>query len=149
MLPLIPESCPERAALVTRYREFAARIADLQSADGLWRTSLLNPAGYDFGETSSSSLFCHGLAWGVNAGVLERNTFAPVALRAWDALAARVQTDGRLIHVQPVGHSPFRFDLDGTEVFGSGAFLLAGEQIHRLVSTAPASGPSQAPANAP
>ncbi|MEO0054949.1 MAG: hypothetical protein RLZZ50_896 [Verrucomicrobiota bacterium] len=137
VLPLIPETRPERAALVARYREFAARVAELQGADGLWRTSLLNPAGYDFGETSASALFCYGFAWGVNAGLLDRDDFAPVALRAWDALAAHVQPDGRLIHVQPVGDRPYRFDLDSTEVYGSGALLLAGEQIHRLVATPP------------
>lgn len=143
-LPLIPEAHPKRAALVARYREFATRIVELQPADGLWRASLLHPAGYDFGETSGSALFCYGLAWGVNAGLLDPATFAPAALRAWDALAAHVQADGRLIHVQAIADRPFRFDLDTYEVYASGALLLAGEQILRLVTTPPPTAPATA-----
>lgn len=148
VLPLIPADHPARPALVARFREFAARVVELQSPDGLWRTSMLHPEGYDFGETSGSALFCYGLAWGVNSGLLDRAAFAPAALRSWDALAAHVMPDGRLIHVQPVGHRPFRFDLDTYEVYGSGALLLAGEQIHRLVSTPPPAPVVAAPAAA-
>ncbi len=133
ILPLIPAKHPERPALVARFQEFAARVVALQPEDGLWRSSMLDTERYTVGETSGAALFCYGLAWGVNAGLLDRATYAPAALRAWDALAAHVQPDGMLIHVQPVGHRPFRFDLDTTEVYGSGAFLMAGVQIHHLV----------------
>ncbi len=132
VLPYIPEDHPARPAIVARFREFAARVVAVQPADGLWRTSLLDTERYTSGETSGTALFCYGLAWGVNNGLLDRAAVAPAALRAWDALAAHVMPDGRLIHVQPVGNSPARFNLDTYEVYGSGALLLAGEQIIQL-----------------
>lgn len=133
LLPLVPMDHPERPRLVARFRELAARVIELQPADGLWRVSLLDTTRYTDGETSGSALFCYGLAWGVNAGLLDKTAEA-AALRTWDALAAHVMDNGRLIHVQPVGHRPFRFDLDTYEVYGSGALLLAGEQILALLA---------------
>ena len=144
LLPLVPADRPERGAMEARFREFAGRVRELQPADGLWRSSMLDTERHRDGETSGSALLCYGLAWGVNAGLLDRETFAPAALRAWDALCAHVQADGRLIHAQPVGHRPFRFDLDTAEVYASGAFLLAGEEILRLLRAAAPAAPAPA-----
>jgi rhamnogalacturonyl hydrolase YesR len=132
MLPFLPEDHPQRARIVARFREFAARVIALQPADGLWRASLPDTETFDLGETSGTALFCYGLAWGINQGLLDRATFAPAAFRAWDALAAHVQPDGLLIQVQRVADRPGRFDPNKGEVYASGAFLLAGEQILRL-----------------
>lgn len=140
ILPLIPADHPERPLLVAHFQEFAARVRELQPADGLWRSSLLDPDRYPEGETSGSALFCHAFAWGINHGVLDRETFAPSALRAWDALVAHVRPDGMLTHVQPIGESPYLFVLDKPEAYGSGALLLAGVEIHRLLSTPPSAG---------
>lgn len=134
VLPLIPPDHPERARLVGRFREFATRVKELQPADGLWRSSLLDTGPYPVGETSGSALFCYALAWGVNNGLLDREAFTPSALRAWDAIAAHVRPDGLLTHVQPIGDSPHQFALDKPEAFGAGALLLAGVEIHRLIS---------------
>jgi len=134
LLPLIPNDHPERPRLIARFREFATRIRDNQPVDGLWRSSLLDPARYPEAETSGSGLFCYAFAWGINNGVLDRETFAPAALRAWDALAAHVRPDGMLTHVQPIGDSPHQIALDKPEAYGAGAFLLAGVEIHRLLS---------------
>lgn len=133
VLPFIPAGHPAKARLAARFKEFAARVVELQPEDGLWRVSMLDTERYVVGETSGSALFCYGLAWGINAGLLDAATYAPATLRCWDALAAHVQPDGLLIRAQPVGHRPFRFDPDTTEVYASGSFLLAAEQILRLV----------------
>jgi unsaturated rhamnogalacturonyl hydrolase len=133
LLPLIPDDRPEKAAMVARFREFADRVVELQPPSGLWGTSLHRDSRYIDNETSGSAFFCHGLAWGVNAGILKREHHGEAALRAWDALVAHVQKDGRLIHVQPIGDRPYRFNLDSYEVYGSGALLLAGEQILALL----------------
>jgi rhamnogalacturonyl hydrolase YesR len=136
ILPLIPVDHPGRPRLVARFREFAARVRDLQPTDGLWRSSLLDPESYPEGETSGSALFCYALAWGINNGVLDRETFAPAALRTWDALVDHVRPDGMLTHVQPIGDSPHQIALDKPEAYGAGALLLAGAEIYRLLSAA-------------
>ena len=132
MLEYIPAGHPARARFEQQYREMAARIVGLQQADGLWRASLLDPASYPMKESSGSALYTYALAWGVNAGLLDRATYEPAVRKAWIALAGNVNPDGRLTHVQPIGLAPKVFDEQATEVYGVGAFLLAGSEVVRL-----------------
>jgi hypothetical protein len=110
----------------------SGKVLACQQSDGLWRASLLDPASYPLKEASGSGFFTYALAWGVNQGVLERARFEPAVRRAWTALAGCVGTDGRLEHVQPIGADPKAFAEDSTEVYGVGAFLLAGSEVYRL-----------------
>jgi len=132
MLEVIPAGHPERARFERQYREMAARVVKLQQADGLWRSSLLDPASYPMKESSGSALFTYALAWGVNQGMLERSTYEPAVRKAWAALAQNVNPDGRLTHVQPIGLAPKVFDEQATEVYGVGGFLLAGSEMYRM-----------------
>jgi hypothetical protein len=43
-----------------------------------------------------------------------------------------VDTEGKLMHVQPIGSDPKTFADDSTEVYGVGAFLLAGSELYRM-----------------
>jgi hypothetical protein len=52
--------------------------------------------------------------------------------KAWDALVANVNADGKLTHVQPIGMDPKSFDPQATEVYGVGAFLMAGSELYRM-----------------
>jgi rhamnogalacturonyl hydrolase YesR len=103
----------------------------------MWRSSLLDPASYPMRETSGTGLFTYALAWGINAGLLERGRYEPAVRRAWAALAASVQADGKLTHVQPIGQAPKSFPEDATEVYGVGAFLMAGSEMLRLGRSMP------------
>jgi rhamnogalacturonyl hydrolase YesR len=111
----------------------AAKILKVQHADGLWRASLLDPDSYPRRETSGSSFYTYALTWGINHGYLDRAATEPAVLRAWAGLVACVDPDGKLTHVQPIGADPKTFDETATEIYGVGAFLLAGSEIYRLV----------------
>ena len=111
----------------------AARIAGLQNPDGYWRVSLLDPKSFPIPETSGTGFFTYALAWGVNAGLLDRPRYEPVILRGWSALNRAVRKDGMLGYVQPVGAAPGATGPDQTEIYGAGAFILAGSEVHRLV----------------
>jgi unsaturated rhamnogalacturonyl hydrolase len=132
VLQLLPADHPDRGRYVRQFEEMAATIITCQQEDGLWRSSLLDPASYPMKEVSGSSFHCYALTWGVNEGILDRRTYGDAALRAWNALTECLEPDGRLTHVQPVGYTPVTFDPQHTEAFGVGAFLLAGSEIHRL-----------------
>jgi len=132
MLEVLPADHPSRPRFVQQFREMAEKIMTLQQADGFWRASLLAPESYPMQETSGTGFFCYAFAWGVNQGLLDRARFEPAARRAWAALAGCVQADGRLTHVQPVGHTPVTFDPTSTEPYGVGALLLAGSEMLRL-----------------
>jgi rhamnogalacturonyl hydrolase YesR len=107
----------------------AARLIGLQGEDGLWRASLLDPAEYPAGETSSSGFFAFGLAWGINNGVLDAKTYLPAVKRAWRGLNRALHPSGRLGWVQPIGNDPRSVGADDTMEYGTGAFLLAASEI--------------------
>ncbi len=132
-LPYVPAEHDGHALLERVYVMMAGRLVGLQGVDGLWRSSLLDPVEAYPGETSGTGLICHALAWGVNEGILDRELYGPPALRAWGALAASVDGDGRLGWVQGVGRKPGLVSETGTAPYGAGAMLLAGSEVLRLI----------------
>ncbi len=132
VLELMPPEFGHRKLYQQQYQEMAARIAVLQQDDGLWRASLLDPKSYPLKETSGSGFYTFALAWGINRGVLDRATYEPVVRKAWKALVACVTPEGKLEHVQPIGADPKKFEPAHSDVYGVGAFLLAGSEMYRL-----------------
>ena len=138
MLQYLPGNHPARPRFEQQFKDMAAKTLACQQPDGLWRASLLDPASYPLKETSSSGFFAYALAWGVNQGLLDRAAYEPAVRKAWQSLVACVQPDGKLTHVQPIGADPRSFANDSTEVYGVGAFELAGSEIYRLAVLAKA-----------
>ncbi|MBP6716078.1 MAG: glycoside hydrolase family 88 protein [Acidobacteria bacterium] len=129
----LPKNHPTRAFYVSLYVEMMTRVVELQQADGLWRSSLLDPEAYPGGEASGSGFYTYALAWGVNTGMLDRKTFTPAVRKAWTGLNTLLRPDGHVGWVQPIGQDPRRdFTPDSWEVYGTGAFLLAGSEVIKL-----------------
>ncbi len=137
VLQYLPPQDPARPRYVAQFRAMAKKLAGIQPADGLWRASLLDPGSCPLGEASGSGFFCFSLAWGVNEGLLDRATFEPVVLKAWSALGRCVQPSGKLGYVQRIGDRPAALTPDDTQEYGVGAFLLAGEQLLKLLGRTP------------
>ncbi|MGI4831102.1 MAG: glycoside hydrolase family 88/105 protein [Janthinobacterium lividum] len=134
VLQAMPRKDPRRPWYVKQFRELAASVLSHQDADGLWRSNLLHHDVSEFPETSGSGFFLYGLAWGVRAGLLERPVYFPALKRGWHGMLTHVYTDGRLGCVQPVGAAPGQFRENASFVYGVGAFLLAGSELHRLTA---------------
>lgn len=132
MLQYLPMNSPDRPRFEQLFKDMAAKVVACQQPDGLWYTSMLDPGSYPLKETSGSGFFVYALAWGINQGLLDRTTYEPVVTKAWAALVGCVNSDGKLTYVQPAGSGPKAFDADSTEVYGTGAFLLAGSEIYRM-----------------
>ncbi len=132
VLQYLPMNHPERPRFEQLFKDMAAKILTCQQPDGLWRASLLDPDSYPLKETSGSGFYTYALAWGVNQGLLDRAKFEPAVRQAWAALFGCVDADGKLTHVQSIGADPKKFAEDSTEVYGVGAFLLAGSEVYRL-----------------
>jgi rhamnogalacturonyl hydrolase YesR len=133
ILKELPEDYPRRPFYEQLYREMAAKIVSIQQSDGLWRASLLDPDSYPGGEVSGSGFFCYALAWGINNKLLDKATYKPAVEKAWTALNGCINDEGRLGWVQPVGADPRKnFNADSWEVYGTGAFLLAGSEVIKL-----------------
>ncbi|RYD48748.1 MAG: DUF4861 domain-containing protein [Verrucomicrobiaceae bacterium] len=134
MLDHLPADHPSRTKYLGLYHDMMHALVKLQNEDGLWRTSLLDPQD-PMGESSGSSFFVYSMAWGINRGLLPAETFRPVVMKGYEALQKNIQPTGMLGFVQKIGEAPDKQDTtaESTEVYGSGAFILAGSEIVRLL----------------
>lgn len=134
VLEVLPADDPQRARYEQLLREMAGALVKVQGKDGLWRASLQDPESYPLGETSGSTFFCYGLAWGVNHRILDRQVFQPAALKAWRGLLACVEPDGKLGFVQQPADSPRSPTYRSTNSeYATGALLMAGGEVLRLL----------------
>jgi rhamnogalacturonyl hydrolase YesR len=137
MLQDMPADHADRPRYVALYLEMAAKVASLQGEDGYWRASLLDPASLPNPETSGTGFFTYALAWGITHDLLDRATYEPHVRRGWAALVRAMRPDGMLGWVQRIGDKPGATSADTTEVYGVGALLLAGSEVHRLATGHP------------
>lgn len=137
VLDELPADYPARSRYVALFRTMAERIVSLQPEDGLWRSSLLDPSRYPGPEVSGSAFFCYALAWGVNRGLLDRADYHEPVMAAWAALERHVRSDGHLGYIQQPAAQPGSAGVTSTAPYGVGAFLLAGAEVHRLLSKTP------------
>jgi len=135
VLQYLPRDYAERPRYVALFREMAPKIASLQQSDGYWRSSLLDPEQLPLPETSGTAFYVYALAWGVNEGLLERSQYEPVITNGWRALVRAVQPDGMLGYVQRIGDQPGDTSPKGTEIYGAGAFMLAGTEVIRFMES--------------
>jgi unsaturated rhamnogalacturonyl hydrolase len=132
LLSVMPANYPGKGRFITQFKQMAASIAKLQQPDGTWHASLLDPESYPVKETSGTGFLCYAIAWGINQKILPYKEYYPVVAKAWKALISSVHADGKLGYVQPQGASPEKVTADDTEVYGVGAFLLAGTEMLKL-----------------
>ncbi|MEI7955722.1 MAG: glycoside hydrolase family 88 protein [Verrucomicrobiota bacterium] len=137
VLDFLPAHHPSRERYLGLYHDMIHALGNLQNADGLWRTSLLDPQDPQ-GESSGSAFFVYAMAWGVNRGLLPAATFNPMIFKGYQALTNNIQPSGMLGYVQKVGDAPDKQDTgpNSTEVYGTGAYLLAGAEIIRMLEPA-------------
>lgn len=117
------------------FKELSERLAELQSEDGFWHASLLDPDSYPSPESSATGFIVYGLAYGINRGYLPADKYLPVVKKGWKALTSAVNEHGQLGWVQPVGADPRKVTKEMTELYGTGAFLMAACEIHKLIKT--------------
>lgn len=139
VLQIMPESAIGYQAYKHTFMEMIQKIASLQRSDGFWNVSLLDPDYFGGKETSGTSLFVYGMAWGIHKGWLNREIYLPIVGKAWHGLTTyALHPDGMLGYVQGTGKEP----KDGQPVtynhvpdfedYGLGCFLLAGSEVYQL-----------------
>lgn len=116
------------------YKKMAEKLIEIQTSQGHWAMSLLGQDFYPTPETSGSSFFVYGLAWGLNNDVISGRKYEKAVKKGWNAMAGYVTEDGMLGYVQPIGAAPGEAWPDKTEVYGTGAFLSAGSEVYKLYS---------------
>jgi hypothetical protein len=119
-------------------------LLNCQREDGFWGVSLAAPtntgnANSPGPETSGTALFVAGMAYGIHTGILDKNTYLPAVIKAWNAMCVTaVHEDGFLGYVQgsgadPEDGQPVQYDkTPDFEDFGIGCFLLAAAEVYQL-----------------
>jgi unsaturated rhamnogalacturonyl hydrolase len=133
ILKELPQTSQSRIFYAKLFVEMCERVSTLQDKEGYWHASMLDPESYPYPETSVSGFFVYALAYGINSGLLEKEKYLPIVEKGWKALENAVFPDGKLGWVQPVGSSPKETTKEMTEIYGVGAFLLAGCEMYRLL----------------
>lgn len=134
VLQAMPADYPQRHRYEALLQEMAARLIEIQAPAGYWYASLLDKEEFDVKETSGTAFFAYAIAWGINNQLLDKDEYLPHVMKAWESLESAVQADGKLGYVQLVGVGPDKVRKEDTETYGTGAFLLAGTEIYRLLN---------------
>lgn len=139
VLDEIPANEVHRQDYINDFLTMSKAIKACQREDGFWNVSLHDPNHFGGKELTGTSLFVYGMAWGIRNGLLDRDEYLPIVLKAWNAMVKdAVHPDGFLGYVQGTGKEPkdgqpvtydSKPDFDDS---GTGCFLLAGSEIYKL-----------------
>ena len=80
-------------------------------------------------ESSGTSFFCYGMAWGINNGILDREHFLPSVEKSWKAISSIVNKKGIVTWGQPPGASPGKTQKSDSTRYGAGICLLALSEL--------------------
>ena len=95
-LTTLPAAHPSRAALLAIFAKQMKGLAAWQAPDGMWREIIDRPGAYR--EETATAMILTAITRGMRRGWLDRS-YAPIADRAWRALAAHIVEDGGLVDV--------------------------------------------------
>ncbi|MFC1518607.1 glycoside hydrolase family 105 protein [Pseudomonadota bacterium] len=130
MMEFIPKNDPNRPFYENLFKKMAAKLKSLQKQDGSWAMSLLAKENMPQPETSGTGFFTYAMAWGINNGLLSESEYLPVVAQGWQVLNSAVHPNGKLGWVQQIGDAPDDVSYDDSQVYGVGAYLLAGSEIY-------------------
>ncbi len=138
-LDFLPDDDPRRDEYQQILKEMCFALLRVQREDGLWNVSLHDPTNFGGKELTGSAFFLYGMAWGVNNGLLDADTFNAPIYKGWNAMVNDcMHPNGFLGYVQgtgeqPSSRQPVTYDsMPDFEDYGLGAFLLAGSEIYKM-----------------
>jgi rhamnogalacturonyl hydrolase YesR len=138
-LDMLPKSDPHYNEYLQDFKDMAGALISIQREDGFWNVSLHDPTHFGGKETTGTALFTYAFAWGINNGILDKNTYKPVVVKAWKAMTKEaVHKNGFLGYVQGTGKEPkdgqpvTYTSMPDFEDYGLGCFLMAGSEVYKL-----------------
>jgi rhamnogalacturonyl hydrolase YesR len=133
VLQYLPATDASHNSYVTLLKTMAAAIVPYQQSDGTWHSDLTHPTTYNNPEVSGTGLITYALAYGINQGLLDRATYLPVVLAAWNGMMKCVTSAGLVGCIQATGSAPAAAATTETHDYGVGSFLLAASEIYNMV----------------
>ena len=133
VLEYLPATDANYNAYVTLLKTMAAAIVKWQQSDGTWHSDLTHPQTYSNPEVSGTGLITYAIAYAINQGLLDKETYQPVVVAAWNGLVNCVDSQGRVGYIQATGSSPAAAQATETHDYGVGAFVLAASEMYLMV----------------
>lgn len=134
-----PKSDPHYQEYLQDYKDLLSALLPIQREDGFWNASLHDPNNFGGKEMTGTALFVYGMAYGINKGLIDKKTYLPVIVKAWNAIVKdSVQPNGFLGWVQGTGKEPkdgqpLAVDKEPDfEDYGLGCLLLAASEVYKL-----------------
>ena len=129
---------PKYAVILAHFRRHVDSLLRFQDASGFWFNVLDRPDSPK--EVSGTAIFTMGIARGVKNGWLQGTKYQQAALKGWEALQTRIDTDGTVYDicvgtmcsedVEFYVQRPF-YDNDTHGLF---AVLFAGIEVHNMLN---------------
>ena len=132
ILKYLPKEHTSYQRYVQVFKNMAASLKSRQSEEGFWYPNLDDSKDFPVKETSGTSFFIYGLAYGINSGILEKNEYLPVVEKAWKSVYDAVSTEGKVQWGQRVGDRPIMIKMEDSHEYVSGTFLLAASEVYKL-----------------
>lgn len=97
LLSELPQDNAHYASILRRYRKMMNALLRHQADDGMWRQLVDNDAAWK--ETSASAMFGYAISVGVRENLLAEEQFTKTYQKAWLALTAYVNEEGKISDV--------------------------------------------------
>ena len=139
VLDELPANDPPRSTYVADLKGMCEALRGYQREDGTWNCSIADPDDFGGPEATGTSLFTYGMAWAVNNGIIDADTYKPIIAKAWNGLNRICIHDNGFIGYsqgsgkEPKEAQPVTYDkIPDFEDFGTGCFLLAASEVAKM-----------------
>jgi unsaturated rhamnogalacturonyl hydrolase len=139
LLDVLPENYPGYAYVMKQFRKHVAGLAKYQSGNGLWHQLLDHTDSYL--ETSATAIYAYCIGHACNKGWIDRRTYAPMAMLAWNAVTTKINEKGQVEGTcvgTGMAFDPVFYYYRPVNVYaahGYGPVLLAGAEMYKLAES--------------
>jgi unsaturated rhamnogalacturonyl hydrolase len=133
LLEVLPKNHPGYPQVLAQLQKHIAGLVQYQDGTGFWHQLLDRNDTYL--ETSATAIYAYSIARAINRGYVDKMTYAPAVLLAWNAVATKVNDKGQVEGTcvgTGMGFDPAFYYYRPVNVFaahGYGPVLLAGAEV--------------------
>ncbi len=138
LLEVLPKNHPGYPQVLAQLQKHIAGLVQYQDGTGFWHQLLDRNDTYL--ETSATAIYAYSIARAINRGYVDKMTYAPAVLLAWNAVASKVNDKGQVEGTcvgTGMGFDPAFYYYRPVSVFaahGYGPVLLAGSEVILLLN---------------
>ena len=137
LLEVLPKNHPGYPQVLAQLQKHIAGLVQYQDGTGFWHQLLDRNDTYL--ETSATAIYAYSIARAINRGYVDKMTYAPAVLLAWNAVSTKVNDKGQVEGTcvgTGMGFDPAFYYYRPVNVFaahGYGPVLLAGAEVILLL----------------